>query len=78
MPLVDLTSTRRKAFSRGLLRGFAAPLMIYSVHDLPEEAKPKLLSVENPASRTDGVRGDWSRVGKHLRASMAAQTSVNG
>lgn len=78
MPLIDLKSTRRKAFARGLWRGLAAPLMIYSVHEIPEEAEPKIIHVVNPAAQTDGIRGDWRRVGKQLRASMIAQTSAHG
>lgn len=77
MYLIDLTSTRRQAFARGLLRGLGAPVMVFSMHELPAEATPKFITVENPAKKTSGIRGDWQRVGRHLRESTKAEASAH-
>lgn len=77
MYLIDLTSTRRQAFARGLLRGLGAPVMIFSIHELPPEATPKFISVENPTRKSTGIRGDWQRVGHQLRESTKADISAH-
>ncbi|MFN7121881.1 MAG: hypothetical protein ACK4NM_07600 [Hydrogenophaga sp.] len=78
MQIFDLKGSPRRAFVRGLGRGFGAPLMVYSNYDLPEEAEPKFMPVTNPAAKTSGIRGDWQRVGHLLRSSYKAQAPANG
>lgn len=76
MTRIDLKAARRMALSRGFWRGMAAPLMIYSAFHLPEEMRPKFQHVANPASQ-DGLRGDWKRVGGHIRDAVRAHASAH-
>ncbi|MDF3823126.1 hypothetical protein P3G55_24765 [Leptospira sp. 96542] len=76
--LVNLKGTRRQAFVRGLMRGLASPAMIFSTFNLPEEAIPKEQKVDNPAARTDGMGGDWIRVGRQLKDAIKAEASTHG
>jgi len=78
MELVDLKSSRRKAFAAGVLRGLASPLMVYSSFSLPASAVPVVQHVPNPAKGTDGLRGDWRRVGQHLKDSFEAEARKHG
>jgi hypothetical protein len=61
-----LPKTRKAAFTRGLLKGLAAPLAVFSSSEFPAEAavpdfKPLQRKVAPSAS-------DWVRVGDALRA----------
>lgn len=76
--MVDLTCSKRKAFRAGFWRGLASPLVVYSTVTLPAAATPQVQEVQNPAKRTDGLRGDWKRVGQHLRSAAAAEALKHG
>jgi len=78
MHIIHLDSSRKKAFANGFWRGLGAPAMLYMTHILPKEAEPQFIPVENPASKSDGLRGDWKRVGAQLRAAAEANIPANG
>ena len=71
-------ATRRTALAHGFLRGFASPLLIYSSFTLPAEARPQFREVKNPAATTDGLKGDWKRVGASLKNAMKEEAILHG
>ena len=80
MVKVDLRGPRRAAFFRGFVRGLAAPAMLYSKQNsvLPADATPTAQHVPNPASRSDGIKGDWRRVGGHLKEAVRKHAAEHG
>ncbi len=78
MDFMRIKATRRSALAHGFLRGLASPLLIYSSFSLPVEARPQLQEVKNPAKTTDGLKGDWRRVGAHLKSAAGKEIALNG
>ena len=78
MHLDDLNCSTEEAFVRGFWRGLGASTMIFSTYALPKEAEPVLARIENPAEKSDGVQGDWVRVGDLLRSAAKAVNTANG
>jgi hypothetical protein len=68
--IFDLTATPHQAFMRGFWRGLAAPLAVFSMHNIPDWAQPPVLEVRNPAKGSAGLAGDFRRVGDCLRAAV--------
>lgn len=67
--VINLKDTKRQAFLRGFWKGLAAPLMLYSVSEMPPEA---LVSAQSLPQRQLPKESDWVRVGNALR--QAAET----
>lgn len=78
MDFMRIKATRRSALAHGFLRGLASPLLIYSSFTLPADARPQIQEVKNPAKTTDGLKGDWQRVGSHLKSAVSKETALNG
>lgn len=73
-----LKSKRRQAFVQGFWRGLASPFDLYAGDRPPTSIDPKAVDVQNPAAQSDGLRGDWSRVGMQLRKAMSTEFSGRG
>ena len=78
MDFMVIKATRRTALANGFLRGLASPLLIYSSFTLPIEARPQFQKVKNPAETTDGVKGDWKRVGAGLKSAIKEEATLHG
>lgn len=78
MDFMVIKATRRSALAHGFLRGLASPLLIYSSFTLPVEARPQLREVKNPAATTDGIKGDWKRVGVSLKNAIKEEAILHG
>lgn len=74
--IVNLTATKRAAFARGFWKGMAAPLMLFSTFDLPEQAAGPTFS-ELPKRASDQT-SDWVKVGDALRTAAKKDRESGG
>ena len=72
MKQTDTKITKRKAFVSGFLQGLASPVFAYSVVAPGTVVVPEFTEVNNPAAKSDGVRGDWRRVGQGLQSAIGS------
>ena len=70
--IIDLKQTKRQAFARGVVKGLAAPLMLYSNFTLPPEVQEKSKFEPLPERKSE-QSSDWVRVGDYLRSAAKAQ-----
>ena len=75
--IVNLSDTGRAAFTRGFWKGMAAPLMLFSVFDLPTHAAPPNFS-ELPKRDSGNQAADWIKVGDQLRAAAKKDRESGG
>lgn len=70
MYLIDFDSTPAKAFLHGVMKGMAAPVMLY--HREPAPAIPKVLikPQANKLSVQQQLANDWLKIGGDLAAVM--------
>ena len=58
----------KKAFWDGFWRGLAAPVAVFSDHNTPLVFdEPQFVEVHNPATDSEGIAGDFRRVGDSIR-----------
>ena len=62
---INLSDSKRAAFTRGFWKGLAAPLMLYSSFELPPEAIAH--EFRELPRRAANQTSDWIRVGDALR-----------
>lgn len=60
--LLTFPQTRKNAFFGGLLKGLAAPVMIFHAGSAPEIPAPMTISPAGPAGE-EAIRRDWVRLG---------------
>ena len=65
--IINLKHSKRQAFARGVVKGLAGPLMLYSNFTLPPEVQEKPRFEPLPDRKSDSS-GDWVRVGDYLRS----------
>ena len=66
--IIRFDQDERKAFTRGLIKGMAAPLVLFANSAAP--AVPRFEPVQLPRStsaRTPAMAQDWLRVGRDVR-----------
>lgn len=67
MFLINFHHTRRQAFSRGFLKGLAAPVMLYHFENV--EATSQVPYVVPPnVQASDALHSDWSKVGQAIKS----------
>jgi hypothetical protein len=74
--IIDLSDTSKAAFSRGLWKGMAAPLMLFSTFDAAAEVI-KITAQELP-KRSSPPGSDWIKVGDALRAAAEKERQSGG
>lgn len=74
--IVNLTDTKKAAFSRGLWKGMAAPLMLFSAFDLSAQRVEQTFR-ELP-KRVGEPSSDWLKVGNALRAAAKKDRESGG
>lgn len=69
--------SKRTAFVKGVAKGLAAPLAIYSGSEMPAHARPMKFQhlQRQPVS---GVGDNWRHVGQLLKAAAAKHRSGGG
>lgn len=75
--IINLSDTKKAAFTRGFWKGMAAPLMLFSVFDLPAQAAPPGFS-ELPKRNLGDQSGDWVKVGNQLREAAKKDRGSRG
>jgi hypothetical protein len=66
MFVLDFTSTRRKAFAHGFLKGLAAPAYLYHLEEAP--SLPPVMMVTPPrVSAADALAHDWLAIGGDMK-----------
>lgn len=69
MAVLNFTSTRRKAFADGFVKGLTAPANLYRIEQAP--AIPDVMVVSsNIASVQDALSRDWSAVAGDMRKAV--------
>lgn len=76
MFVLDFKHTSRQAFFHGIMKGMAAPLMLYHVEPAlhipaPAPIRPCMPSVK------DALVRDWARVGDDMYAALDAHAKAN-
>lgn len=69
MLIIDFTSSRKKAFRHGFVKGMAAPLMVFGSFSAPALPQIEPVRVPNTSPR-ESMRHDWEMVGRDLRKAM--------
>jgi hypothetical protein len=66
--ILKFDEDERKAFSRGLLKGMAAPLMLFANSPAPALPRFDEVALPRPANTKNApLTGDWVRVGRDVR-----------
>ena len=74
--IVDPTSSKKAAFTRGFWKGMAAPLMLFSSFDVSAHLAPT--TVQPLQRRPRDEASDWVRVGESLRTAAAKYRESGG
>jgi hypothetical protein len=69
MFLIDFNSTKKEAFTHGLLKGLAAPVLLFHTERVP--TPPEFKELE-PATYQEGnpLEGDWKRIGADIQTAI--------
>ena len=74
--IVNLSDTKKAAFTRGFWKGMAAPLMLFSTFDLSAHGVEQTFRAL--PKRSDAPASDWVRVGDALRTAAQKDRESGG
>jgi hypothetical protein len=74
--IVNLSDTKKAAFTRGFWKGMAAPLMLFSTFDA--SAQPVEQTFRDLPRRAPDAASDWVKVGNALRAAAKKDREFGG
>jgi hypothetical protein len=67
--VLDFKHTSRQAFFHGVMKGMAAPMMLYHVEQFPFIPAPEPIR-SDIESASAALARDWARVGDDMRAAI--------
>ena len=66
--VIRFDQDERKAFTRGLVKGMASPLMLFANSSAPALPRFEQVALPRPTSaRTTALGEDWGRIGRDVR-----------
>ncbi len=69
LDIVHFDTTRREAFFRGVRKGFAAPLLLFSDFEI-KASQAEILPQTLPTRRQGSIADDWRQVGRDIQSAI--------